>query len=212
MKKKNVATILLIAIIAILLTIISLAGCSDVKNGERAQMLDTQGTPTVTTSNERAIFMGYLNQVNDPNNIQWIYCFSWDGHLLFKSAVMGKTISATKSSEPYERVVATSDTYSWEYNAAQSFDGFIAGTPQLMNPSGMFGHDTPGVIWMDPQGNYYEWHEGPYFISNVPLKFETPVLSYQNMDVEVYNHVNLIEEKLRHGEKLTDEDKAWLNK
>lgn len=174
-------------------------------------MLDTQSTPIVTESNERTIFMGYLKQVNDPNNIQWIYCFSLDGHLIFKSAVMGKTISATKSTEPYERTAYEgSDT--WDYTASRQFAGYIPGTTQLMNPSGMFGHDTPGVIWMDPQGNYYEWHEGPYFVSNVPLKFETPVLSYQNMDVDVYNHALKIEEKLRAGMNLTEEDREWLNK
>lgn len=174
-------------------------------------MLDTQSTPTVKMSNERTIFMGYLNQVNDPNNIQWIYCFSWDGRLIFKSAVMGKTISATKSSEPYERI-ADLEASTFEQSAYQKFAGYIPGTTQLMNPSGMFGHDTPGVIWMDPQGNYYEWHNGPYFISNVPLKFETPVISYQNMDVEVYNHALKIEEKLKAGMNLSEEDKEWLNK
>lgn len=208
MMKKIIAGAVLLLLVAGIL----LAGCVDPpQKGERAKMLDTQGTPTVTESNERAIFMGYLKQVNDPNNIQWIYCFSFDGHLIFKSAVMGKTISATKSSEPYERVPYDSSSTT-DYYAAQDFAGYIPGTTQLMNPSGMFGHDTPGVIWMDPQGNYYEWHDGPYFVSNVPLKFESPVLSYQNMDVDTYNHALKIEEKLRAGVNLTAEDKEWLNK
>jgi hypothetical protein len=210
MKRKGVA-IAAIALIAVLIACAFIAGCTDVPKGERAQMLDTQSTPTVKVSNERTIFMGYLNQVNDPNNIQWIYCFSWDGHLIFKSAVMGKTISATKSSEPYERVDYETSSGS-DYAAAREFAGFIPGTTQLMNPSGMFGHDTPGVIWMDPQGNYYEWHEGPYFISNVPIKFETPVISYSNVDVEVYTHAAQIEDKLRRGGNLTAEDREWLNK
>lgn len=205
---KKLATIAII----LLLTSILLAGCTkEIEKGERAKMLDTQSTPTVKMSNERTIFMGYLNQVNDPNNIQWIYCFSWDGRLIYKSAVMGKTISATKSSEPYERSSYTESSYS-DTSAYTNFAGYIPGTNQLMNPSGMFGHDTPGVIWMDPQGNYYEWHNGPYFISNVPLKFETPVISYQNMDTEVYNHALKIEEKLKAGINLSEEDKEWLNK
>lgn len=203
--------IAVIAIILLLLTSILLVGCTEGEKGERAKMLDTQSTPTVKVSNERTIFMGYLNQVNDPNNIQWIYCFNWDGRLIFKSAVMGKTISATKSSEPYERVAYT-DAAADDMSAYKDFAGYIPGTTQLMNPSGMFGHDTPGVIWMDPQGNYYEWHNGPYFISNVPIKFETPVISYQNMDVEVYNHALKIEEKLKAGINLSEEDKEWLNK
>lgn len=208
----NKSRIAVITIILLLVVGAVFAGCTDLQKGERAKMLETQYTPTVTQSNERNIFMGYIAQVNDPNNIQWIYCFSWDGHLIFKSAVMGKTISATKSSEPYDRVPLATDTDDREEEAAQKFTGFIPGTTQLMNPSGMFGHDTPGVIWMDPQGNYYEWHNGPYFISNVPIKFETPVMSYQNMDTEVYEHAIKIEEKLRAGLPLSEEDKAWLNK
>jgi len=189
------------------------AGCTDVdQKGERAKMLDTQSTPTLKQSNEREIFLGYLNQVNDPNNIQWIYCFSWDGHLIFKSAVMGKTISATKSTEPYERLSYSETSGGYEIEEARNFAGYVPGTTQLMNPSGMFGHDTPGVIWMDPQGNYYEWHEGPYFVSNIPIKFETPVISYQNIDMEVYNHAIEAENKLKQGIPLSEEDKAWLSK
>jgi len=65
---------------------------------------------------------------------------------------------------------------------------------------------------MDPQGNYYEWHEGPYFVSNIPIKFETPVISYQNIDMEVYNHAIEAENKLKQGIPLSEEDKAWLSK
>jgi hypothetical protein len=64
-------------------------------------MLDTQKTETLKYSNERKIFQGYLDQVNNPNNIQFIYLMSWDGHVIYRSTVMGKTISATKSTEPY---------------------------------------------------------------------------------------------------------------
>ena len=203
---------IIIAVLLVLVATMLFAGCTNsVEKGDRAKMLDSQSTPTIEQSNEREIFLGYLKQVNDPNNIQWIYCFSWDGHLIFKSAVMGKTISATKSSEPYERMTHEESFYG-DHEAATRFAGFIPGTTQLMNPSGMFGHDTPGVIWMDPQGNYYEWHEGPYFVSNIPIKFETPVISYQNIDMDVYTHALEAEEKLRNGIPLSEEDKAWLNK
>ena len=211
MKKKAAVTIIAMILLVAFATLF--AGCTENnQQGTRAtEMLDEQSTPVLTQSNERTIFMGYLNQVNDPNNIQWIYCFSWDGHLIFKSAVMGKTISATKSSDPYERIAPYDGAWN-DYQQGRSLPGAIPGTTQLMNPSGMYGHDTPGVIWMDPQGNYYEWHEGPYFISNVPIKFETPVISYQNIDIDVYNHAIQIEEKLRNKENLTEEDKAWLNR
>ncbi|MDD3408894.1 MAG: hypothetical protein PHG24_01310 [Candidatus Pacebacteria bacterium] len=207
MKKKVLIPVVIILIVAI---VVFSAGCIDLENGERAQMLDSQSTPTIEQSNEREIFLGYLEEVNDPNNIQWIYCCSYDGKVLFKSAVMGKTLSATKSTEPYERVSYDGHS-SEEYYAGQEFAGYVPGTAELMNPSGMYGHDTPGVIWMDPQGNYYEWHGGPYFVSSVPLKFETPVISYQNVDFDVYQLALLAEEKLRNGIPLTNEEMLCLN-
>lgn len=180
------------ALVVLFIAGVAVCGCTstpEVTKGERAQMLDSQKTPTLKTSNERDIFMGYLQQTSDPNNIQWVYCMDYSGHVIFRSAVKGKVISATKSSEPYERMVPSDyDTSSWTYtkeeNAANSFAGYIAGTNQLMNPSGMFGHDTPGCIWMSPDGQYYEWHGGPYFVSDKPLKLQNPVLSYENIDYD----------------------------
>lgn len=186
------------------------SGCIDEPTkGERAKMLDTQPTQTLTESNERKIFMGYLEQVNNPNNIQFIYLMSWDGHVIYRSAVMGKTISATKSSEPYERSSHAESGYD-DDDAYHKFAGYIAGTNQLMNPSGMFGHDTPGVIWQDPEGNYYEWHNGPYFISSKPLKIDVPVLRNTDIDTELERKVTEMRAKLDSGGQLSSEDKAYL--
>jgi len=208
MNKKYVIGII-VAIIAISI----FAGCLDEPTkGERAKMLDTQPTQTLTESNERKIFMGYLDQVNNPNNIQFIYLLSWDGHVIYKSAVMGKVISATKSSEPYERLPYSESEYDdvSDRKAYKEFAGYIAGTPQLMNPSGMFGHDTPGAIWMDPEGNYYEWHSGPYFISSKPLKIDVPVLRNTDIDTELERKVTEMRSKLAAGGQLSPEDKAYL--
>jgi len=181
------------ALVVLFIAGVAICGCTgtpEVTKGERAQILDSQKTPTLKTSNERDIFMGYLQQTSDPNNIQWVYCMDYSGHVVFRSAVKGKVLSATKSSEPYERLSKSEcddasgydDDAGW--NAATSFSGYIAGTTQLMNPSGMFGHDTPGCIWMSPDGQYYEWHGGPYFVSDKPLKLQNPVLSYENIDYD----------------------------
>lgn len=203
--------IYVIGAILALLSVAILAGCIDPPTkGERAQMLDTQPTKTLKESNERKIFMGYLDQVNNPNNIQFIYLLSWDGHVIYRSVVMGKTISATKSSEPYERLPARTDSAQTDDIASRSFAGYIAGTPQLMNPSGMFGHDTPGVIWQDPEGNYYEWHDGPYFISSKPLKIDVPVLRNTNVDTELERKVAEMRTKLGSGGILSPEDKEYL--
>lgn len=206
---KKIIGIALILMIGVTL----LSGClEEPQKGERAKMLDTQPTTTLKESNERKIFMGYLDQVNNPNNIQFIYLMSWDGHVVYRSAVLGKTISATKSSEPYERII---DEYNGgadnsETQAIRSFAGYIPGTPQLMNPSGMFGSDTPGVIWQDPEGNYYEWHNGPYFISNKPLKIDVPILKNTDVDTELDRKVAEMRQKLSSGGSLTPEEKSYL--
>jgi hypothetical protein len=175
----------LIAAILLVVVFVSITGCIDTVPGERAQMLNTQPTETISHSVERDIFMGYLKECSDPNNIQWIYCMDYNGNVLFKSPVKGKTISATKSSEPYERIIDGSSADYGEISAARHFAGYIPGTPQLMNPSGMFGGDTIGVIWQDPQGNYYEYHSGPYFISSVPLNIDAPTYT-TSIDQDVY--------------------------
>lgn len=205
MKKAKIKAICLVGIVIV--GIAMTMGCLEDEPGERAKMLETQKTTTITYSNERAIFEGYLSQVNDPNNIQWIYCMDYMGHVVLQSAVMGKVISATKSTEPYERTT-TSDCM--DCDAASKFAGYIPGTSQLMNPSGMFGHDTPGAIWLDPQGNYHEWHGGPYFVSNVPLKVKEPILSFADVDQELMQKVVKMEQKLRANGTLTPEELAYL--
>lgn len=204
-------------VIGIMMAIISIAlfsGCVESEKGERAKMLDTQPTKTLTESNERKIFMGYLEQVNNPNNIQFIYLMSWDGHVIYRSTAMGKVISATKSSEPYEREsyadVSSSESDLNSNYAYRNFAGYIPGTNQLMNPSGMFGHDTPGAIWVDPEGNYYEWHNGPYFISSKPLKIDVPVLRNSDIDTELERKVAEMRKTLAAGGRLSPEDKAYL--
>lgn len=204
-KKIVIGSILAILLVAVF------AGCVvEPTKGERAKMLDTQPTETLKQSNERKIFQGYLDQVNNPNNIQFIYLFDYNGHVLFKGTVMGKAISATKSSEPYERTVVQGDTSVVEDKGARGLAGYIAGTPNLMNPSGMFGHDTPGVIWQDPEGNYHEWHNGPYLITSYLVKLKEPVMSFSDVDKEMVQKVNAMEQKLASGENLTEDEKLYL--
>ncbi|MCK5122847.1 MAG: hypothetical protein KAQ87_01725 [Candidatus Pacebacteria bacterium] len=205
MKKK----VTILAALIVMISIMAL-GCTETEKGERAGMLDSQPTQTLEYSNEREVFMGYLEQVNNPNNIQFIYLFDSFGHVIHRGTVMGKTVSATKSTEPYIRAIKDSNTYSNEDTGAENFAGYIPGTPQLMNPSGMFGSDTPGVIWMDPQGNFHEWHLGPYLITSYAMTIEEPVISYSNIDTEIQRKVNAMEAKLKTGGDLTIEEKQYL--
>jgi len=179
--KRKLFTIGLVA--CVLVALVMFTGCTTSQVGERAKMLNSQPTETIQHSVERDIFTGYLKECSDPNNIQWIYCMNQMGGVAFKSPVKGKTISATKSSEPYDRV-SYKDGSIDDISAYGQFAGYIPGTTQLMNPSGMFGHDTEGVIWMDPMGNYYEWHSGPYFVSSVPLKLDGSSLT-MNIDYDL---------------------------
>ena len=201
--------VIIVMLVASLSLVMASVGCiGEAEKGERAKMLDTQKTETLKYSNERAIFEGYLKQVSDPNNIQWIYCMDMMGHVVLQSAVMGKVISATKSTEPYERAL---DLQGYDESSdARKFAGFIPGTPQLMNPSGMFGHDTPGAIWLDPQGNYHEWHGGPYLVSNVPIKIKESILSFADVDNELLQKVRKMEQKLRAGGELSAEEMMYL--
>lgn len=207
--RKKISTTIIVALVGIIL----LSGCVDEpQKGERAKMLDSQPTETLKYSNERKIFEGYLKQVNDPNNIQFIYLFDYQGHVIFRGTVMGKAISATKSTEPYERTVVDQRTAIVEDEGARSFAGYIPGTHQLMNPSGMFGHDTPGVIWLDPEGKYHEWHNGPYLVTSYPVKIQEPIISFTNIDNEMNQKVEAMKQKLKTGGTLTDEEKSYLNR
>lgn len=200
-------------IMTALIAIVLLSGCVvEQQKGERAKMLDSQPTETLQYSNERKIFEGYLKQVNDPNNIQFIYLFDYQGHVIFRGTVMGKAVSATKSTEPYERTIVEQGTVSAEDEGAKKFAGYIPGTPQLMNPSGMFGHDTPGVIWLDPEGKYHEWHNGPYLVTSYPIKIQEPIISFTNIDDEMNQKVEAMRQKLTAGGNLTDEEKMYLNR
>lgn len=204
---------MLAIIMTALITIVLLSGCiGESQKGERAKMLDSQPTETLTYSNERKIFEGYLKQVNDPNNIQFIYLFDYQGHVIFRGTVMGKAISATKSTEPYERAIIAQGTVNAEDEGAKNFAGYIPGTPQLMNPSGMFGHDTPGVIWLDPEGKYHEWHNGPYLVTSYPIKIQEPIISFTNIDNEMNQKIEAMRQKLTAGGTLTDEEKMYLNR
>lgn len=173
-------------IVLVLAAFILTSGCMESKPGERVAALEQQQTPVIQQSNERAIFLGYLNQVSNPNNIQWVYCVSDTGSILFRSAVKGKVISATKSSEPYERIDIGTSSSGLEDQAARALPGYKPGTNQLMNPSGMYGHDMEGCIWMNPEGQYFEWH-GKYFVSDAPMALKEPVLTTSNIDLEELN-------------------------
>ena len=193
--------VMLLFMALILIGCVAFTGCTTAKAGERAQMLNSQPTETISHSTERDLFMGYLKECSDPNNIQWIYCMDIQGHVIFKSPVKGKTVSATKSTEPYSRITNYDSASMGDNEAYNEFAGFVPGTEQMMNPSGMFGGDTVGVIWMDPQGNYYEWHLGPYFISSVPLKIEAPVID-MSVDQDMYAKEMKVEAGQANGSSL----------
>lgn len=187
---------LLFGVMILIIATVAMTGCTSAQAGERAQMLNSQPTATISHSTERDVFMGYLKECSDPNNVQWIYCLDNNGHVILKCPVKAKSISATKSTEPYTRITNYNAASYEDNDAYKKFAGYVPGTEQLMNPSGMFGSDTPGVIWEDPQGNYYEWHLGPYFISSVPLKISAPII-----DLSIDQDMLVTEKAVEAGDK-----------
>lgn len=207
--KRNTAII----VVAIIFGSLLLSGCveENAKGTRAQQMTDNQPTKNISHSNERDTFAAYLDQVGDPNNIQFIYIFDSFGHVLLRAPVMGKTLSATKSTDPYERfALGYSDANNEDDAIIRALPGFVEGTPQLMNPSGMYGHDTPGVIWRDPNGKFHEWHDGPYLITSYPVKLKEPVLNFRDIDQELITKIEVMERTLKAGGNLTQEEKDYL--
>lgn len=168
---------------------------------------DTQKTaPTVKldTSLERDLINEWLKEVGDPNNIMWLYHMSETGQILGEYPIVGKAVSMSKSNEPYERVL---DTYNGgpdydEVSAAERFEGYRPGTPQLANPSGTYGHDLEGVFFFTPDGEYHEIHGGIIHVSSVPIKINDPMFLTYDIDKEKQQKEKMWEAELKNGSKV----------
>lgn len=168
-KRRTLAFLVLLIIMATFL-----AGCgpTDVqkRTEERVRVVDV---PPVKYFTEAQTIARRLELMDDPNLIQWIYCLSESGAVVFYGPVVGKVTSSGKRLEPV--TIAEGGT------SAQYGDSL---TDERMQADGTFGQSDAYVFWFDPNGVYQQW-SGDYFLSSVPIKIKTPVINVRDVDQEM---------------------------
>lgn len=180
------------------------SGCISAPQEDKAPVTQKNAeTVKLDTSIERDLINDWIKEVGDPNNIMWLYHMSETGQILGEYPIVGKAVSMSKSNEPYERVL---DTYNGgpdydEVSAAERFEGYRPGTPQLANPSGTYGHDLEGVFFFTPDGEYHEIHGGIIHISSVPIKISDPLFLTYDIDKEKQEKEKMWEAELNNRSK-----------
>lgn len=168
MSKRLTLALLVLLIAAILV------GCApdDVqkRTEERVRVVDV---PPVKHFTEAQNIARRLDLMDDPNLIQWIYCLSDSGAIVFYGPVVGKVTSSGKRLEPV--------TISVNATSAQYGDTL---TNERMQADGTFGSSDAYVFWFDPNGIFQQW-SGDYFLSSVPIKIKTPVINVRDVDQEM---------------------------
>ena len=187
---------------AIIPFILLITGCT--ANVLEIPLDQKEQTPTLTTSVERQNIVSRLELAQNPNTIMWIYCLSDTGQYIFFSPVRGKVTSSTKRLEPTHGF-ETSDTYVSGAIRVNTVKNGNVRTSELMQADGTFGSSDNYVYWFDPEGNYYQWN-GPYFVSTVPIKLKTAVLSVRDIDYETKAKAETLETKLAAGETVNNSE------
>lgn len=189
-----------IKVVLMLCIAISLIACGCISAPAMDDKPTTQEkAPTVKLDNslERELINDWLEEVGNPNNIMWLYHMSETGQILGEYPIVGKAVSMSKSNEPYERVIEEYEgPTNREESAARLFEGYKAGTSQLANPSGTYGHDLEGVFFFTPDGEYHEIHGGIIHISSVPIKINDPMFLTYDIDKEKQEKEKLWEKEL----------------
>jgi hypothetical protein len=180
------------------------AGCIEESPAKIPETQKEAPTAQIKSSLERDMINKWINEVGNPNNIMWLYHMSESGQVLGEWPIVGKAVSMTKSNEPYERITDYSSATSDDYYASESFTGFRAGTSQLANPSGTYGHDLEGVFFFTPDGEYHEIHGGIIHVSSVPLKIKEPVFLTYDVDKEKQEKEKQWESDLANKKPITN--------
>lgn len=136
-----------------------------------------------------------LQRDNDPNSIKWIYCFGHTGQPVFTSTVRGKVTSGGKRLEP-STVHVGNEGGSHVYGAAVSVGGQTYLTQEIMQADGTYGASNPYIYWFDEADNYFQW-SGPYLVSSVPVRLQTPILNLRDIDQEELNYGKQVETELK---------------
>jgi predicted small lipoprotein YifL len=194
-----------VGIVLLLIALVSfVAGCIEESPAKIPETQKSAPTTQIKSSLERDMINKWIDEVGNPNNIMWLYHMSESGQVLGEWPIVGKAVSMTKSNEPYDRIVDCSGASTDDWYATSSFSGFRAGTAQLANPSGTYGHDLEGVFFFTPDGEYHEIHGGIIHVSSVPLKIKEPVFLTYDIDKEKQEKEKQWESDLANKKPITN--------
>lgn len=161
------------------------SGCSSEVNYDSTVMQESRQTeenhkrlvkatppPSFDHSLERENLVRRLKTLNVQNKVMYISCLGMNGNVVFSGVVQGKVSSLNSLLTTPEQIagIKTSGGYRLEKMPSPDFDG-------------SYGKNPEGVFWFSPDGAYFEW-SGPYFLSDRPVKINTPVSLMAAVDLE----------------------------
>jgi hypothetical protein len=138
-----------------------------------AKLVESTPPPQFEHSLERDNLVRRLKALNVQNKIMYIYCMTMDGKVVRYDTVEGKVSSLNSYLTTPEQVVAIpgqSGGITYHVLPSPDFDG-------------SYGKNPEGVFWFNTAGAYCEW-SGYYFLSDQPLKINTPITLTANVDVD----------------------------
>jgi len=118
----------------------------------------------------------FRTEITSLGNIMYLYRYSMTGQILYRVAVVGKVTSTSKRLEP-----------TWTKTGGRRGGYGATFIVEAPDAYGTYGHSTPRIFFMDPQGNYWEMDPHDLVITNAPYQFHDTVIDYRNIDAEESN-------------------------
>jgi hypothetical protein len=139
------------------------------------RLFAAQPPPTFDYSLERENLIKKLKLMNSQNRIFYIYCLGMNGNIVYHGMVKGKVSSLNSLLTTPEQLVNLRGVNS---------EG--SGVHRMPSPDfdGSYGKNPEGVFWFDTADQYHEWSGGPYYLSQIPEKINTPISITTNIDLE----------------------------
>ena len=155
----------LIAIVVLILSSACANESIEARSDRRDQVVPV---PAVKNFTEAQNISRRVKLMDDPNLVQWIYCLSDTGQVVFYGPVLGKVTSSGKRLEPN----SVDDDYPANYSDSW--------TNERIQADGTYGSSDTYVYWFDPDGVYYQW-SGHYFLTSVEMPINSVVLNYRDV-------------------------------
>ena len=141
-----------------------------------------------------------LRRDNEPGSIKWIYGIQF-GQVLFRASVVGKVTSSSKRLEPTSVTSIDGTAIAWDFNGMPvEVSGKKHRTSEVIQADGTFGSSSPYVYWYDENDRYWQW-SGDYIISDTPVKINSAVLNFRDIDAEEQAYATQIENQLKADKK-----------